>query len=421
MTVIFVGYHQATLPVAAEVKARGHRTAIVETEGGFPAVLPEYLSPYADVFDTSVTVAGWGDVEALTEAIRNGVIGPLTGVYTQLDEASVVAATLRIAAGLPTTSPNAVVRLINKLWVRQELVRRGLSRLRVVEGRELDELTTWPFPGRRGFVKNVVGAGGYGVRGVGDMRDLRAALASLGLGLADTSSLSAVMRASRHRMLEEAADGVLVSFEGIVTSSRVLSLGFTRPHRLETDLGGRDPRPMPGCIHPHPFVGDEEAAAFLADAVVALGYTDGPIHVEAMLTPDGRCEIIDLNPRFAGAHCLWAMNAARSDPVEKLLADWTLGRPAPAAVSGHTAVACLQYFLAPVGEKTLDSVTLPEAPKAVWAAPLKRCGVELPADPADGGWVGGYIVREATGAKATEVSRKLRESVKVNGRDDVIF
>ncbi len=421
MTVLFLGYHQASLPIAAEVKRRGYRTAIVEVEDGFPNDFPEYLSSYSSVFDMSVTVRGWDVTEETLTAVRRQVGSPVTGVYTQADEAAVMAAALRAEAALPTSPPENVELLVNKLWVRQELVRRGHSRLRVIAGRDLERLTAWPFPGRRGFVKNVVGAGGYGVRGVGDLKGLKEALANLKSGLADTPSLSAAMRASHHRMLEEAADGVLLSFEAIVAAGRVLPLGFTRPHRLETDLGGRDPRPMPGCIHPYRFAGDEEAATFLADSVVALGYTDGPVHVEAMVTPEGVCEVIDLNPRFAGAHCLWAMNAARTDPIEKLLADWALGLPAPTAVPRHSAVACLQYFLAPIGEKTLNSVTLPRAANVVWAAPLKPAGAQLPANPADGGWIGGYIVRGGNAQEAAEASKTLRPSVAVNGRSDVIF
>src|SRR4051812_4994488 len=106
MTVLFLGYHPATLPVAAEVKARGYRTAIVEVKDGFPVVLPEYLKSYSSVFDTSVTVAGWGDVTSLS-AFRSQLGGSVTGVYTQLDEAAVAAAVLRSMAGLPTTSPEA--------------------------------------------------------------------------------------------------------------------------------------------------------------------------------------------------------------------------------------------------------------------------------------------------------------------------
>jgi hypothetical protein len=89
--------------------------------------------------------------------------------------------------------------------------------------------------------------------------------------------------------------------------------------------------------------------------------------------------------------------------------------------SAPTGVACLQYFLAPPGGGRLESVVLPEKPDAVWSAQLKQSGTELPIDPVEGGWVGGYIVRAASEIAALALSRRLRQAVRVNGRANVVF
>lgn len=418
-TVIILGYKFAVLPVAAEFKARGYRTLMAEIEGGFPHPLPDYLACYDKAIDVSIVVPGWDDPEAIRAALRMHSEWPPAGVYTQLDEAAVTTAILRQEAGLPTSPPAVIELIVDKLQVRRELLRLGRSKLAVLADQEIDALTNWPFPGRHGFVKNVHGAGGYGVRGVSNLDELVYALKELDAVTTSRPSLTQAMLASPGRMLEEAAAGTLVSFEAVVTNGHCVTIGFTRPHLLEADIGERTPRPMPGCVHPYNFSGDSQAEAFLAESLAALGYTDGPVHIEAIVTADGVCEIIDLNPRFAGAHCLWAMNAAHDTPVEKLLADWTLGQIVSADLPKASGAGCLQYFLAPPGDDRLESMVLPTSPQITWSAQFKVCGEALPADPCDGGWVGGFLVQAGSQTEALALASQLRHQVRVNDRGDV--
>lgn len=419
MTVVFLGYHTASLLVAAVLKARGHTTVLVEIDEEVLHQVPSELRPLLRAIDHLMTVADWSDPTSLRHAITQRFGWPLSGVYTQLDEASPAAASLRLDLGLPTTPPDVVQELINKLKLRRKLRGLGRSKLRFLADDALDRLERWPFPRKRGFVKNAVGAGGYGVRGVKSLEELRSALTALENGQADTTSLTRLMQESRSRMLEEAAVGTFVSFEAMLVRGRCVPFGFTLPLRLEADIGDREPRPMPGCVHPYIFPHMDEVSSFLAETLVELDYTDGLVHIEAMIGDDGSCEIIDLNPRFIGAHCLWAFNAARTVPVEHVLADWAIGKAGqiPQATGG----ACLQYFLCPQGGGRLESLELPSDATVTWAARFKEVGTELAPNPVEGGWLGGYVVRATDELTAHEKAKVLRRSVIVNGKSNATF
>lgn len=417
---VVLGLQPVTVPVIVWLHQQGWDVLLLEVDPEarekVPKDIREMLPPIQFVI-----VPGWDDARALRRLIASVAGRKVGGIYTDHDEASPATAELREAWGFPTTPAKVIRTAIHKLRLRKTLIRLGRSKIRVVETNRLDRLARWPFPGKTALLKNAHGAGSYGVRAVCSLAEIPAALAEIDGRPCDSVSLRRYMASSRRRLLEERAEGILLSFEAVIQNGRVYPFGFTRPLRLDTELDCPEPRPMPGCVHPYRFSDIDRIADFLANTLAELGFIDGFVHIEVIVDEDGNCEIIDLNPRFIGSECLWALNAARDSPLEAVLADWAVGRLDAATIPRPTRAACLQYFLGPPGGIEIESVRFPQAPDVVWQIQLKELGERTPANPALDSWVGGYVTVGADHITALARARALRRDVLLNDHLPAIF
>lgn len=406
MTVLFLEPRGTAFEVVHEARRRGYRTVVFSLEPQSAIHLSSaYQSRMASVDEWHV-VPSFSDLASLLNQTR--ALGDVAAIYYSLDITAEPASFLRAMLGLPATPSPVMHTILNKAELRLRLFEMGLSELRSVPAESVLSATQWPFNGPVYF-KPAFGAYSAYVKRCETIEDVRAAYRAFLQRDAD-----APVWLSQHidrggAILEEAIDGELMSVEAIFSGGRMQTLGITSRILLSTDATVE----MGSCFpYPHPMA--EKILEKVRRVHEALLFTEGPTHTELIVSPDGRIEIIDLNPRFVGADVLQSINFALDTQVQSLLLDWALGKPvsAPLQIAGYS---CLQYFLAPQPLK-LDSIALPEAPEVRFSNRLAEPGSELKSKGRQMDHLGCYLTFDKSFSEAIARSKQLRSGVVVNGK-----
>src|SRR5690606_21798753 len=143
-----------------------------------------------------------------------------------------------------------------------------------------------PFPGAAYF-KPVHGCASAYVRRVTDVESLRKEIAAFDArGQDDPLWVRNYLDwAGTDFHLEQETVGELVSVEAMSRDGRFQPLGV-----LSRILFSRNPIVEMGSCFPYPHPRSRDVIDFVADVHAALGFSDGPSHVEVMIGADGSLE-----------------------------------------------------------------------------------------------------------------------------------
>ncbi|MFI2369324.1 acetyl-CoA carboxylase biotin carboxylase subunit family protein [Streptomyces sp. NPDC018833] len=343
--------------VARSAKARGLAVVVV---GQSP--LPRQ-GPYAvpdGVVDEFVPIAGWSDADGVRAALddlhgRYDVVG----TYAAFEAALPYDAEFRDLLGLPTSGAATLDAALDKARVRDRLRAAGLSRLRstTLSGALLWD--TWGFDGPA-ILKPVHGTGSALCYTVDSLDALRTAAADIERTTLDAGMTRDYVLRTGEFVLEQKAQGELLSVESLVYGGEVNVIGMLGRYVLADD-----PVVEQAAVFPYRHPRYDE----IAEAAVAfhrcLGITHGPTHLEVMVPDDGPVELIDFNLRVAGAGAVLAFSEVLRSPYEELLTDLACG-VAPDLAGLHPVRWAAECLVLPrPGTTELRDITVPPAARHV--------------------------------------------------------
>lgn len=231
------------------------------------------------------------------------------------DVATATVHRVRAALGLPGGYPEAAAVMTDKGAFRQFQRAEGLPCPAFALGAEADALhrraavLTPPL-----FCKPVDNCGSRGIVRLDDLGRTQLAAA-----LAHALEHSPAGRVC----LEEALPGVEMGGDALLAEGTIVSIAVTRKYLdRQVVTGHRLPDGRP----------EAEAARIetaLEEACKRLGYRDGPLNFDVMVTPE-TVTIIEMSPRNGGNGLTDLIRLGASVDMEERLVDAALGRPLPA-------------------------------------------------------------------------------------------
>jgi biotin carboxylase len=245
---------------------------------------------------------------------------PVDAVVAVDDQGVVVAAEAAARLGLPHNPPEAVAATRDKVRLRQALDRAEVRQpsFRVVEGDELPDL---PFPW---VVKPLGLSGSTGVIRVDSAEDAPATFERV-RAIAGRPTL----------LVETFVPGPEVAVEGLLRGGELEVLAtFDKPDPLdgpyfeETIYVTPSRRRLDG-LH-----------RLVQDACRAVGLTEGPVHAEARLTPDGPV-LLEVAARSIGGLCGRTLRFGAGVSLEELILRHALGLPTDGMVREDVAAGVM--------------------------------------------------------------------------------
>ncbi|XXX73984.1 ATP-grasp domain-containing protein [Sorangium sp. So ce134] len=418
-TIVFLEPAASVLQMIHCAKRMGYATVALSCA---PERLRKTRHPYGIFYssiDAVVQVASWDASEELFAQIdlierTNDIVG----TYSANEPPAVFNAQLRRRLGLPGNDPELMRLILNKLRLRRRLCAEGLSRLAVADGASVLGSERWPFA-RPVYFKPTHGHASLCVRRCTSRADLLQAVEQW-RAVVDTEPGAerhdAYITREKGFFLEEEHAGELLSVEAIVFGADVRVLGILGRH-----LYSRDRTIELGSIFPYPHPHASRILERARSIIARLGYRHGPVHMEMIVADDGEVELVDFNPRFAGADVLLSMNQAYGVEVERLVVASSLGLcPPPEPLEVKRYCSTRSFFL-PREVDIFEGIEFPDDERITF----KTCRVEK-GSPAKHGRTerdvaGSYLVVGASPEEAIERSRRLRDGVRVNGRHSVEF
>jgi biotin carboxylase len=259
--------------------------------------------------------------EASRQARDFAAAHPVDAVVAVDDQATLAAAVISEALGLPQNPAAAVRAALNKYLARGRMADAGLAvpafRLVPVAAPE-SALPGLEFPA---VVKPLAMAASRGVVRVDDAAAFVAACRRLGpMVAAGSPSYDALARG--HLLVESYVPGWEVAVEGLVTDGEVRVLAiFDKPDPLEGPLF---PETMYVTPSRHARDVQDEIVTTTERAVGALGLRHGPVHVE--LRGDGRRVVpIEVHARSIGGLCSRVLRFADGRTLEDVILQHALG------------------------------------------------------------------------------------------------
>ncbi len=295
------------------------------------------------VVDTPATLASgehgnWLELDfaaqdtAIAALRRVHASAPLAAVVAMDDSATMLAASAAAALNLPHNDPNAALAARNK-WVMREALHRGGVPAPAYRQVALDD-DPLPAALEIGFpvvVKPITLSGSRGVIRANDAPELRAAFARA----------REITRAAGHApdegmlLLERYLPGVEVALEGLLTAGSLQTLAiFDKPDPLEGPYFEETIYVTPSRLAPDV---QEAISTRTAEAAVALGLREGPVHAELRINDEG-VWLIEMAGRSIGGLCSTVLEFGAGISLEEIILRHAVGEALPThTVMDHAA------------------------------------------------------------------------------------
>jgi biotin carboxylase len=236
---------------------------------------------------------------------------PIDAVVAVDDQGVVVAARAGERLGFPHNRPAAVALTRDKAAMRDALAAAEVSQPRYAR---LDELDDLPDVGWPRVVKPTHSSGSRGVLRADDAAAARAAARRVS-AIVDGAPL----------LVEEYVAGVEVAVEGLLQDGRLVVLAvFDKPDPLEGPTFEETIYVTPSRL-PAEWLNTVERVA--GDATRALGLTEGPVHAELRVDPDGRAWLIEVAARSIGGLCARTLRLGAGISLEEVILRHALDLP----------------------------------------------------------------------------------------------
>ena len=396
----------AVLLVALEAKARGLRVVALNHDplkDSGPFAVP------AGLVDELVYVESWSDTAAVEELVHDLARRvDVAGTYSVFEATLPAEALLRELAGLPTTGVANTRRVLDKGLVRRKLYDEGLSALRSTSLHDALTWTRWQFAGSA-VLKPANGTGSALCFIVSSLEELRDAAERVAAADVINPLMRDYILAHGGFVLEEKAEGELLSVESLVCRGEVHVVGLTGRYVLASD-----PVVEQGLFFPYSHPRVAQIAAKAKELHRSLGIFHGPTHLEVMVGADGSVELIDFNVRIAGFASAVSFGEVFDSPYERLLVDIACGIDPDLAPLGRVVrYAAEMVVLPPPGATELREIEFPHG--TIAARAMKAPGQRLTgrADQLDA--VGMFIVTGDSPRQAHARAMAARRATLVNG------
>ncbi|MGW7428648.1 ATP-grasp domain-containing protein [Streptomyces sp. NPDC054861] len=396
----------AMLYTAQEAKARGFDIVALNHNplcAAGPFTVPDGL------VDERVTIASWTDTPALDAVLKDLADRyDIVGTHSMFEPTLPHQAALRQLAGLPTTDPATLLRILDKTRVRATLHDAGLSALRGVPLDEALAWESWEFS-RAAVLKPANGTGSALCFEVSTLAELRDTAERVRTADVVNPLMRDYIRAHGGFVLEEKAEGELLSVESVVHRGEVGFVTLTGRYVLAADPVVEQGMQTP---YHHPRLAElvEKSRAVHE----CLGFHHGPTHLEFMVADDGTAELIDFNPRAAGFASPVSIGEAYGLDYASVLVDVGCGiAPDLGFTARPPRYAVEMVVLPPPGTTEFRTIEFPA--DSIAARATKSPGERLSgrADQLDA--VGMFIVTAPTAAEAHRRGLAARQEVVVNG------
>ncbi|EAR09353.1 ATP-grasp domain-containing protein [Reinekea blandensis] len=357
-------------------------------------------------------LSSWVDVDSNLAAVIDACQGrQVVGIYSAAEATLQLDAAIKEHFGLVGNHPEQVRCFLNKQWVRSELQKAGLSKLQYLDEKALRSLQSWDESSAY-FLKPVNGAGSASVKRCTSLDDIRAAIKNWDeMNDVHLPILREYMKSGAGIFLEQAAEGELLSAEGVVYDGEYYPIGLTSRTVLE-----RDPAVEMGCSFPYEHPLKDKIFETIGAIHNAIGFLHGVTHAELVVTSEGEIELVELNIRFIGLDALTMVNKACDVNFEDQLVALAVGeQPSMAALAEPKQFISMQYVLAPPNTKTLASFEVPGA-NLVYQRQMKPDGSELKTTDNQMDHIGCFMVRGDSYEDALANAERTRQQVKCNGQ-----
>lgn len=262
--------------------------------------------------------------DAIAALRRRHAQEPLAAVVALDDSATMLAAQVAAALGLPHNDPNAALAARNK-WVMREALARGGVPVPTYRQVALDEDPA-PAALEIGFpvvVKPITLSGSRGVIRANDAAELRAAFARA----------REIVRAAGYGpdegvlLLERYLPGVEVALEGLLTAGSLQTLAlFDKPDPLEGPYFEETIYVTPSRLAPDV---QKAISTRTAEAAAALGLREGPVHAELRINDEG-VWLIEMAGRSIGGLCSTVLEFGAGISLEEIILRHAMGAELPA-------------------------------------------------------------------------------------------
>lgn len=338
----------------------------------------------------------------------------IVGVHARSELCLPAEAEIRKLLGLPHAEADEIASWTDKLSLRRELQRAGLSQLACVDAASLADAPKWPFPGDAIF-KPRHGVDSLGVRRCRSQADVADALRLYGETISgpisDTVDRHYLREFESGAFVEEAARGELLSVEGVAEAGHFRPIGITG-----RNLYSRNPVIELGFRFP---CEPAAAAAIMGKAeaiLAAIGYRDGAVHMEMMVDGADSIELIDFNPRLVGSDVMLAMNRAYGTRMEEAMLRLGTGRENGIQPGEPVCFIDSRSFFAEDDVEHLQSISFPEHPQLIHGLARKAPGARLDPPPKHvSGIVGSFTVSGASAEEAAFHARWIADQIRMNG------
>jgi biotin carboxylase len=304
--------------VAEEAKSRGLRTVALNHD---PLRTSGPFAVRDGIIDEYIHVVSWSAQDEVRRLVRDVErANDIVGVHAAFEPTQRYAIELRDRLGLPHNTVEDTLHVLDKAWVRRRLHADGLSRLRHTTLREALTWDTWRFDGPA-VLKPGNGTASVLCFVVGSLDELRTAAATARAAQIPNELMHDYVTAHGEFVLEERAQGELLSVESLVSGGRIQHVGLTGRYLLAAD-----PVAEQGLFFPYAHPRAAEIIDVCARFHQSLNVVDGATHIEVMVPDDGTIELIDFNLRFAGIGAIALASDAFGVPFARYLADLACGR-----------------------------------------------------------------------------------------------
>jgi biotin carboxylase len=359
--------------------------------------------------DELVPIESWQDeprIERIIQDVHQRY--QVVGTYAGFEPTLPYEAMLRQLAGLPNNGMTTVRAILDKASVRKKLHAEGLSSLRSVLLREAEAWTTWQLD-RPAVLKPVNGTGSALCFFVSSIPELHAAIEKVRAAAVNDPLMKEYIVARGEFVLEEKAEGELLSVESVVDRGTLHFMGLSSRYVLASD-----PVVEMGLTFPYPHPRLSEIVARSRAIHESLGVFHGATHLEVMVPEEGPIELIDFNVRFSGVESLICFNEAFDLRFEERLVDLACGRPpdlAPCARPLHYTAELM--VLPPPGATEIHELVFP--PECVSRRMNKAPGTKLSGRTDQLDLVGVCVIKAETTAELYPKAADVRRRIMFNG------
>ena len=392
--------------VAREAKKRGYTTVALNHD---PLRTSGVFAASDGVIDETIYVESWSDAEAVRGLVedverRHRIIG----VHASFEPTQRYAVELRARLGLPHNTVEATLRVLDKAQVRRRLFSHGLSRLRSTTLREALTWDSWQFSGPA-VLKPGHGTASVLAFMVGSIDELHAAASAAQAATIPSALMRDYVSAHGEFVLEERADGELLSVESLVSGNTIHHVGLTGRYMLAAD-----PVVEQGLFFPYPHPREAEIIDACARFHQCLDVVDGATHIEVMVPDSGPVELIDFNPRFAGLGAIALASEVFGMPFAACLVDLACGKePRLPPFAEPRRYAIDMAVMPPLGVTEFEDLTF--APGTTTQRLMKKIGDRLSGQNRQIDSVAWFAVSGASPAQAHDKALAARAATVFNG------